>query len=502
MSVNFTPEMKGYTGQGAFRFWCQAVLPLVYDDSLSYMELLNKMVIYLNNTIKDVAAMEENVDALYVAYNELQKYVNDYFDNLDVQEEINHKLDVMASDGSLDELLEPFVTAKLPGLVENNLPGVVEDQIDDVVADQIDDVVGEQIGDVVAEQIPSEVTDWLNDNVTPVGSAVVVDSSLTISGAAADAKVTGDRTLKLYGSTTTNTSLSDIPRNGYTYILSQYFAECPDDIPNGTYLGVIRIHTNNAGNLSQVFCFTKSGKPDMYVGNFSETETFRGWTKVGKASDGLQWFDNGSNNFSASSMPMNSHIYTTASNFTDRPPQITSTWGIYVEKVQTSELGNIATLTCFTLGEGTTLPVMFRATLRTSGNTSTLTDWVQYGYMTYYPTFNNAFGVSDMPRSSYTHCQAQIFTDCPVNISGSTYITIERENMNAVGNISRMRLTTRTTPIDVYVGYYSENDGFHGWTKITNEADLAVVSAEVDRINEDIMKSTYNLINIDELVFL
>lgn len=42
------------------------------------------------------------------------------------------------------------------------------------------------------EQIPSIVTDWLDDNVTPVGSAVVVDSSLSISGAAADAKATGD----------------------------------------------------------------------------------------------------------------------------------------------------------------------------------------------------------------------------------------------------------------------------------------------------------------------
>ena len=31
-----------------FRFWCQHVLPLVYDDSLSYMELLNKVITYIN----------------------------------------------------------------------------------------------------------------------------------------------------------------------------------------------------------------------------------------------------------------------------------------------------------------------------------------------------------------------------------------------------------------------------------------------------------------------
>ena len=44
----------------------------------------------------------------------------------------------------------------------------------------------------VSDQIAGDVTSWLTENVDPVGSAVVVDSSLTISGAAADAKTTGD----------------------------------------------------------------------------------------------------------------------------------------------------------------------------------------------------------------------------------------------------------------------------------------------------------------------
>lgn len=40
--------------------------------------------------------------------------------------------------------------------------------------------------------IANDVTGWLEDNVNPVGSAVVVDSSLSISGAASDAKMTGN----------------------------------------------------------------------------------------------------------------------------------------------------------------------------------------------------------------------------------------------------------------------------------------------------------------------
>lgn len=190
--ANFTPSLEGYTGQGAFRFWCQMALPLTYDDSLSYYELLNKVVTYLNNTISDVANVETNVGRLADAYNQLQSYVNDYFDNIDIEAELRTVLDKMALDGTLDDLLSPIVEQQLPGVVENQIDGVVENQIGGAVADQIDGVVAEQLPPLVDEGIPSEVTDWLNDNVTPVGGAVVVDSSLTIEGAAADAKKTGD----------------------------------------------------------------------------------------------------------------------------------------------------------------------------------------------------------------------------------------------------------------------------------------------------------------------
>lgn len=36
-----------------FKFWCQKVLPLVYDDSLSYYEVLCKVVEYINKIIDD-----------------------------------------------------------------------------------------------------------------------------------------------------------------------------------------------------------------------------------------------------------------------------------------------------------------------------------------------------------------------------------------------------------------------------------------------------------------
>ena len=47
-----------------FRFWCQKVLPLVYDDSLSYYETLCKVVQYLNKVIEDVNSIPEYIDAV------------------------------------------------------------------------------------------------------------------------------------------------------------------------------------------------------------------------------------------------------------------------------------------------------------------------------------------------------------------------------------------------------------------------------------------------------
>ena len=109
MKADFTPEQSNYTNMGQFRFWCQKVLPLVYDDSLSYYELLCKVVNYLNDTITNVDAMGEATDNLYNAYMQLQEYVNIYFDNLSVQGEVNNKLNDMAIDGTLTELLEPYM---------------------------------------------------------------------------------------------------------------------------------------------------------------------------------------------------------------------------------------------------------------------------------------------------------------------------------------------------------------------------------------------------------
>ena len=105
MNADFTPSLQPYNKTGGFRFWCQKVLPLVYDDSLSYYELLCKVADFLNNLIQNTDGLYEDIKELQQAYQQLQDYVNNYFDNLDVQEEINNKLDSLVNDGTIASIL-------------------------------------------------------------------------------------------------------------------------------------------------------------------------------------------------------------------------------------------------------------------------------------------------------------------------------------------------------------------------------------------------------------
>ena len=101
--------MGNYIDLKPFKFWCQKVLPLVYDDSLSYYELLCKVVDYLNKTIENVETLHSDVTNLHTDYEKLQSYVNNYFSSLDVQEEINNKLDDMVNNGELDILFSKYI---------------------------------------------------------------------------------------------------------------------------------------------------------------------------------------------------------------------------------------------------------------------------------------------------------------------------------------------------------------------------------------------------------
>lgn len=74
--ANFDPILKKYDSIPYLRFWCQKVLPAVYDQSLSYYEVLCKLAAFLNKMLDELEKMQDNIDALHKAYKDLQDWVN------------------------------------------------------------------------------------------------------------------------------------------------------------------------------------------------------------------------------------------------------------------------------------------------------------------------------------------------------------------------------------------------------------------------------------------
>ena len=61
-----------------FKFWCQKVLPLVYDDSLSYYEILCKCVSYINDLIENNKIIYNEIEALKSELSKIQKWIDDF----------------------------------------------------------------------------------------------------------------------------------------------------------------------------------------------------------------------------------------------------------------------------------------------------------------------------------------------------------------------------------------------------------------------------------------
>lgn len=74
--ADFDPSLKPYDNIPFLRFWCQKVLPAVYDQSLSYYEALCKMGAFLNKMLEELEKMRDNIDALHEAFVKLQAWVN------------------------------------------------------------------------------------------------------------------------------------------------------------------------------------------------------------------------------------------------------------------------------------------------------------------------------------------------------------------------------------------------------------------------------------------
>ena len=110
-------------------------------DALTDYELICKVVEYLNNVIQsqneviaevgrfetdvndEIDTFETNItnefNRLEGLFNVLHSFVDNYFDNLDVQEEINNKLEQMVEDGTLQEIITTYIQSNVAWTFDN-----------------------------------------------------------------------------------------------------------------------------------------------------------------------------------------------------------------------------------------------------------------------------------------------------------------------------------------------------------------------------------------------
>ena len=115
MAIDFKPEQNDYTNLTPFKTWLLYQIntwgvnnfPFLENDfdQLTNYGMMMKLMKAMNDTISNQNKVEEDMSKLYGAFIELQTYIDNYFENLDVQEEINNKLDEMVNDGTLEKLI-------------------------------------------------------------------------------------------------------------------------------------------------------------------------------------------------------------------------------------------------------------------------------------------------------------------------------------------------------------------------------------------------------------
>lgn len=98
--------------------WVETGLqPAFYDkESGTVLQQTARMYARVNMLIRMFNKLSKNtkttVEDYINQFNELHDYVHDYFDNLDVQEEINNKLDEMVDEGTLQEIIADYLNSK------------------------------------------------------------------------------------------------------------------------------------------------------------------------------------------------------------------------------------------------------------------------------------------------------------------------------------------------------------------------------------------------------
>lgn len=89
-------------------------------DALTEWQLFCKIGKEINKIIDSQNIVGDQAETLTNTFNTLKNYVDNYFNNLDVQDEINNKLNEMASDGTLANIINQEVFSEINTKIDKN----------------------------------------------------------------------------------------------------------------------------------------------------------------------------------------------------------------------------------------------------------------------------------------------------------------------------------------------------------------------------------------------
>lgn len=84
-----------------------------YQLICKVVEFLNTVITSQNEVIQQMINVTADFEQLESSFNQLHDYVEHYFDTLDLQEEVNNKLEEMVEDGTLQEIITTYIQSNV-----------------------------------------------------------------------------------------------------------------------------------------------------------------------------------------------------------------------------------------------------------------------------------------------------------------------------------------------------------------------------------------------------
>lgn len=151
-----------------FGWWCHKVLPLVYDDSLSYYEVMCRVCEYISGMLEDVKELVSNYSELKTAVSNLRSEIDAHEERLDEVEEavanvrsnvsdLNIRFGVLSNEvsdlvGEVEELSQkvPFAF----GVDENGNYGYYKEGETEITPFKSGSVSGVIVGNITGGSLP------------------------------------------------------------------------------------------------------------------------------------------------------------------------------------------------------------------------------------------------------------------------------------------------------------------------------------------------------------